>query len=43
LLREVRLGLSEDLESRSPRVTGDAGRRALALAQEIADKMAAAT
>ena len=28
---------------RQPRVTGDAGRRALALAQEIADKMAAAT
>jgi predicted dehydrogenase len=27
---------------RSPRVTGEAGRRALALAQEIADKMAAA-
>jgi predicted dehydrogenase len=26
---------------RSPRVTGEAGRRALALAQEIADKMAA--
>ena len=28
---------------RQPRVTGDAGRRAFALAQEIADKMAAAT
>jgi len=28
---------------RQPRVTGEAGRRALALAQEIADKMAAAT
>jgi predicted dehydrogenase len=28
---------------RAPRVTGEAGRRALALAQEIADKMAAAT
>ncbi len=27
---------------RSPRVPGEAGRRALALAQEIADKMAAA-
>ena len=29
-------------ERRSPRVTGEAGRRALALAEEIADKMAAA-
>jgi predicted dehydrogenase len=43
----LKLELADFLDAialrRAPRVTGEAGRRALALAQEIADKMAAAT
>jgi predicted dehydrogenase len=43
LQRELADFVAAVIDKRAPKVTGEAGRRALSLAQEIVDKMAAAT